>query len=164
MINRYTTYFLILLLFSGFATAANSGDDAPVCITEHINTGKKLDISSYKSKVIYLDFWASWCPPCKLSFPHLNNLHNELYKQGFEVIAINLDENKNDAEEFLQQHPVNFTVAYDGAGKCPRGYKVMAMPTSYIIDKEGVVREVHLGFKEDSISKIRKTVLALLSE
>jgi len=165
MIRKFTPFSFLPLLFSTFEfAAAKPGDIAPVRITEHINNGQTLDIANYKNKVIYVDFWASWCPPCKLSFPSLNKLHNELYKQDFEVIAINLDEDKNDALEFLQHNPVKFTVAYDSEGKCPSGYNVMAMPTSYIIDKQEIVREVHLGFKEDSINKIRKTVLALLAE
>lgn len=162
---KYTLFFILPLLFSTLAFAAKPGDIAPACITEHINNGQTLDIANYKKKVNYVDFWASWCPPCKLSFPSLNKLHNELYKQDFEVMAINLDEDKNDtALEFLQHNPVKSTVAYAGEGKCPSGYNVMAMPTSYIIDRQGIVREVHLGFKEDSINKIRKTVLALLAE
>jgi len=164
MISRYIAFSFLPFIFSTFAFAAKPGDLAPTCITEHIENGQTLDIANYKNKVIYVDFWASWCPPCKLSFPSLNKLHNELYKQDFEVIAINLDEDKNDALEFLQHNPVKFTVAYDGKGKCPSGYNVMAMPSSYIIDKQGVVREVHLGFNEDSINHIRKTVLTLLAE
>ncbi len=162
--NKLLLSLLAMLCFASIAYASQPGDSAPSCQTQNIFDGQHLDINQYKGKVVYVDFWASWCPPCKQSFPSLNLLRNELHAQGFEVLAINLDEEISDALDFLQQNPVNFPIAYDGQGICPEKYAVMAMPSSYIIDKKGIVREVHLGFKNDSIAKIRSTVLALLSE
>ena len=153
-----------LFLFSSSSLATTPGELASTCLSTHFNNSQALDISNYKGKVIYIDFWASWCPPCKLSFPSLNKLHNELKQQGFEVVAVNLDEEKNDAEAFLKHNPVNFTIAYDSEGKCPSAYNVMAMPSSYIIDKQGIIREVHLGFDEDNMINIRTSILALLAE
>jgi len=155
---------LASLLFSSCLLAASPNEPAPNCIVEHLTQKQILTISDYKNKVIYLDFWASWCPPCKLSFPQLDQLQLSLNNQDFAVIAINLDENKDDAINFLQHNPVSFIVAYDGEGTCPSGYNVMAMPSSYIIDKKGFIREVHLGFDENSLAKIRPTILALLAE
>ena len=153
-----------LVLFSSPALATNPGEPIPSCLSTNFHNDQVLDISSYKGKVIYVDFWASWCPPCKLSFPSLNKLHNELKQQGFEVIAINLDEEKSDAEAFLKHNLVNFSIAYDGEGNCPRAYNVMAMPSSFIVDKQGIVREVHLGFDEANLVNIRTSILALLAE
>ena len=163
--NKKIVGFLFgFFIFPSSVLAANSGESAPACISTNFYNGQVLDIASYKGKVVYMDFWASWCPPCKLSFPSLNKLHNELKDRGFEVLAINLDEEKSDAEAFLKHTPVNFSIAYDGEGSCPGAYKVMAMPSSYIIDKQGIVREVHLGFDEDKFKKIRTSILALLKE
>ncbi len=164
MIKQHSICALYSLLFSSWVYAAQPGDSAPDCSAGVFDGNKMLTLAEHQNKVIYVDFWASWCPPCRRSFPSLNRLHNELKDQGFEVIAINLDETKSDAVEFLQHNPVNFSVAYDGEGKCPNAFQVMAMPSSYIIDKKGIVREVHLGFDEDNLRSIRSTVLTLLSE
>ena len=164
MIKQNVAYISFLLLFSSLAQSAKPGDNVPECSARYIDSNETINISDQHDKVIYVDFWASWCPPCKRSFPSLNHLHKELKEQGFEVVAINLDENKNDALVFLQNNPVDFSVVYDGEGKCPNAFEVMAMPSSFIIDKKGIVREVHLGFNDDSLNKIRATILSLLSE
>jgi len=164
MCKKIIPFLFSLILFSDATFAVSIGDAAPFCLSKNFYNDQALDISSYKGKVIYLDFWASWCPPCKLSFPSLNKLHTELQSQGVEVIAINLDEEKTDAESFLKQTPVNFYISYDKEGNCPKAYNVMAMPSSYIIDKKGIVREVHLGFDEDNLKDIRSSILTLLSE
>lgn len=144
--------------------AAKPGDSAPKCKLKHFKTQEILNILDFKGKVVYLDFWASWCPTCKKSFPFLNQLHNELNIKGFEIFAVNLDEEKEDADAFLHNNPVDFAIAYDAKGKCPNAYQVMAMPASYLIDKQGIVREIHMGFKDEDVSKIRTKVLALLDE
>ena len=162
--NKKFYTILTCLLFSSIALAAKPGEPAPTCLSTKLHDGHALDINRFKGKVVYIDFWASWCPPCKMSFPSLNKLHTELNSQGLEIVAINLDEDKNDALEFLEHNAVDFPIAYDGEGACPGNFDVLAMPSSYIIDKQGIVREVHLGFDEDSIDKIRTTILALLAE
>jgi len=164
MHKKITPLLFSLLIFSGSTFAVSTGEIAPSCLSNNFYNDQALDISSYKGKVIYLDFWASWCPPCKLSFPSLNKLHTELQSQGVEIIAINLDEEKIDAESFLKQTPVNFYISYDKEGNCPKAYNVMAMPSSYVIDKEGIVREIHLGFDKDNLKDIRNSILTLLSE
>ncbi len=164
MIKQIVFLPWILLFAASITYAAQPGETAPSCSVERFNTNSSLNITDLKNKVVYVDFWASWCPPCKMSFPSLNQLHNELKDKGFEVVAINLDEEKDQAAEFLQNNPVGFSVGYDGEGKCPETYQVIAMPSSYIIDKKGIIREVHLGFDEDSPDKIRSAVLSLLSE
>lgn len=164
MINKRFIFLLIQLLISSVVFAAKSGDKAPTCIMELLNSQQTLNLENYKNKVVYLDFWASWCAPCKISFPSLDKLHKEINNQDFYVVAINLDENKNDALEFLKQNPVDFTIGHDAEGKCPLSYDVIAMPTSYIIDKKGIIREVHLGFDKETINTIRTTVITLLAE
>jgi len=164
MNKKISPLLFSLFLFSESIFAVSTGEAAPACLSNNFYNDQALDLSNYKGKVIYLDFWASWCPPCKSSFPSLNKLHQELHSQGVEVIAINLDEEKTDAEYFLKQTPVNFYISYDKEGNCPKAYDVMAMPSSYIIDKKGIVREVHLGFDEDNLKDIRSSILTLLSE
>lgn len=162
---KYKVASLLLLLLASFSSvyAANSGDVAPECSATD-SGNNTLNLKNYRNKVVYLDFWASWCPPCKQSFPILNQLHSELNTKGFEVIAINLDENQDDASEFLASESVNFSIFFDQQGKCPEAYQVAAMPSSYIIDKQGVIKKVYLGFDAENEAQIRATVSALLDE
>jgi len=92
----------------------------------------------------------------------LNELRKELRSKGFEVIAVNLDEDKKDAQTFLKQFPVSYPVLLDPKGKVPQKYNLPGMPTSYLIDRKGKIRKVHIGFKKQDMSKIRKQVMSLL--
>ena len=158
-----TSLFLFIAAVSA-PWAAGEGDPAPACNIPYFNSDKTFDLNALRGKVVYMDFWASWCPPCKMSFPKLNELHNELKNQGFTVVAVNLDEEEQEAARFLAEHPVEFAVARDAEGTCPTEFEVMAMPSAFIIDKQGRIRKVHLGFKQDDVSEIRETVLALMNE
>ena len=120
-------------------------------------------LSRLRNNVIYLDFWASWCKPCRKSFTFMNDLHARYAKQGLIVIAINLDENKQDAELFLQKYPASFVIAYDKMGDTPKQYGLTVMPSSWIIDKQGNIIRQDTGFKEaeqDTIEKIIQQALA----
>ena len=123
-----------------------------------------LNLQKFRGKVIYLDFWATWCPPCMKSMPFLNSLRNELVEQGFEIIAISVDEEPEDARKFLRQYPIDYLIAIDSTGQCPKTYDVKAMPSAYFIDRKGVVRYIHLGFREGDKEEIRRRVLELLAE
>ena len=94
----------------------------------------------------------------------IDEYHSEVKDQGFEVIAINLDEDVDDAESFLTKNPVHYAVAVDPEGKTPKMYNVQAMPTSYMIDKKGKIRYVHKGFKPKDMKKIQEYAEKLLAE
>lgn len=124
----------------------------------------KLALNDYKGKVVYLDFWASWCKPCKKSFPVLNDFHNKYQAQDFVVIAINLDENKHNALAFLKAHSVDYAVLYDQGAIVAEKYDVQAMPSSFFIDKKGVIRFAHQGYVESDNAKIQKVIEMLVNE
>ncbi len=159
---------LILFIWSfslSSAFALEVGDPAPECSKGRLfENNQMLDIQSYQGKVVYLDFWATWCPPCKKSMPFLNALRNEFQEQGFEVVAISVDEDPDDAKVFLQQYPVDYVVASEPSGECPKQYDVKAMPASYFIDRKGVIRTIHLGFRSKDEEEIRQRVVELLGE
>lgn len=147
--------------------ALDINDQALSCPIERIKeetAAHQIDLRQYRGQVVYLDFWATWCPPCKKSMPFLNALRNELNPQGFEIVAVSVDENIEDARRFLQKFPVDYVVASDPDGHCPREYDVKAMPSAYLIDREGIIRYVHLGFRESDEEEIRSQVLQLLAE
>ncbi len=163
MIVRSITLFLLFLYYSaGFA--AQPGEFAPLCEAKIIRNNQTLDLTSYKNHVLLIDFWATWCPPCKQSMPFLNTLRNEFQDRGFEIIAINVDEKTEQAKKFLENYPVDYVIASDTQGDCPRKYDVKAMPSSYFVDRQGKIRYVHLGFRRTDEAQIRERVMELLQE
>lgn len=121
-------------------------------------------LESLRGKVVYVDFWASWCGPCRVSFPQLEQLRVELGPQGFEVLAINVDEVEQDALGFLQDVPVTYPVVRDAQGTTPQTFGILGMPTGYLIDRQGVVRDIHQGFRKSDGEKLRTAIVKLLGE
>lgn len=155
---------ILFLLLPAAALALQTGDVAVNCQATLADGEKNLDLSAYKGKVILIDFWATWCPPCKKSMPFLNNFRNEKQTDGFEIIAINVDENTEEAKQFLTNNPVDYLIAFDSNGNCPSAFDVKAMPSSYLVDKTGKIRLVHLGFRDGDETIIREHVTKLLAE
>ena len=123
-----------------------------------------LTLESLQGKVVYLDFWASWCGPCRVSFPQLEELRQELGPQGFEVLAVNVDEFEADALHFLEEVAVTYPVVRDGAGETPAIYGILGMPTGYLIDRAGTVRLVHQGYRKSDGAALRESIIELLGE
>jgi cytochrome c biogenesis protein CcmG/thiol:disulfide interchange protein DsbE len=106
-----------------------------------------LDLSQYKGKVVVVDFWASWCVPCRRSFPWLNQMQKKYGDKGLVVVGVNMDASAAEAEKFLQAYPADFNIVYDPQGVLGKQYGVEAMPTSFVVDRNGVIVANHLGFK-----------------
>jgi len=159
--------FLVILL--GFLTensfALEVGDLAPACLLKNIkNTEQEVSFKQFSGQVVYVDFWASWCGPCIESFPYMNSLERNLKEQGLELVAINLDENIEDAEEFLNRIPANFSVVLDEEQQCAREFDVQAMPSSYLIDRKGIVQHIHLGFRSGEVKELQVMIDRLLAD
>jgi len=157
-----TINLLAALLALSFAVDAS--EQAPSCPVKTLDGKRSLDLADGQGKVRYVDFWASWCGPCADSFPFLNQLHGELAGRGVEIIGVNLDENHDDAVAFLEKTPAQFTIVEDKQAQCPARFGVKAMPSSYLIDRHGQIRHVHLGFNEVDKDELRAKVQALLDE
>lgn len=156
---------IVLLYFVGMSShAANVGEPAPDISLPLLGQQNQLDLKQLKGKVVYLDFWASWCGSCRVSLPLLSELRSDLSESGFEVVGVNVDAKTKDGVKFLEKYPVSFPILADPEGETPELYRLKGMPTSYLIDKKGVIRHVHVGFKKGDMVKIKKQVLALLSE
>jgi peroxiredoxin len=153
------------LLSTQAAIALEAGSKAPDCALTAIGDGQqKYSLNQYQGKVLYIDFWASWCVPCAKSFPFFNQLHTDLAGRGLQILAVNLDENPGDAQDFLAKLPVNFMVAADNDKQCANAFTVTAMPSSYLIDRKGVVRHVHLGFRPGEAEELQALLMTLLAE
>jgi thiol-disulfide isomerase/thioredoxin len=148
------------LLLGMPALAADSGAPAPDFSLRGNNGAVKL--SDYKGKTVYLDFWASWCGPCKQSFPWMNAMQAKYAAQGLRVIAVNLDAKPADAAAFLAAVPAQFTVAFDAEGRSAKAYGVKGMPSSVLIDRNGKIISMHAGFNAASRGQLEKTIVDAL--
>jgi cytochrome c biogenesis protein CcmG, thiol:disulfide interchange protein DsbE len=153
---------LVLSLFFWQAGATAKSLSTAQWETPLANKTLKTTLSHYKGEVIWLDFWASWCVPCRASFPWLNDIQQRYESRGLKVIAINLDENTSDAEDFLRQVPANFQVFYDPQGSAPTQFDIQGMPTSVIIDREGNVHLFHIGFNESDKAELEAILQKVL--
>lgn len=142
------------------ASAAEVGSPAPAYSLA--TAAGKLDSASLKGKLVYVDFWASWCVPCKQSFPWMNEMQAKYGHRGLHVLAINVDGKQADADKFLGQVPAKFQVAFDPAGQTPKQFAVKAMPTSYLVDGDGRIVYVHAGFRESDQKSIEAAIVAAL--
>lgn len=148
---------LVIALCGGVFTAPL---DSASAATPSATSG--LDLARYKGKVVYLDFWASWCGPCKLSFPFMERI-NEIYSRGdFVMIAVNVDHERAKADAFLEQVGPHPSVIYDPKGELARRFDVKAMPTSVLIGPDGQVRYVHTGFFQAQIPLYEAHISELL--
>jgi thiol-disulfide isomerase/thioredoxin len=146
------------------ASPLGNGERAPACSVPSLEGGRTINVADFRGSVVYLDFWASWCGPCRQSLPFMNELHRELAGKGLSIVAVSVDKTADEARAFLAQYPAQFTIALDTAGACPRAYELQGMPSSYVIDRKGVVQAVHTGFRNSDKAGIRTQLLELLSE
>ena len=153
---------LLALGSAGPTAALEDGDQAPTFAGAALEGDEKLSLAAYRGKVIYLDFWASWCAPCLTSIPMLEKLRQELAGEEFQILAINVDRDRERAKKFLARHPVGYPSVSDPEGRLPATFGVEAMPTSFLIDRHGVIRKVHKGFKASDLDIIRSEILELL--
>lgn len=148
--------FLIALLVQGSSVWA-------------VEAGKPLpdlglaEVQKTKGQYIYIDYWASWCGPCRQSFPWMNALQAKLGSKGLKVVAVNVDAKRADADKFLTHTPAQFTIAYDPQGESAKKLAIKTMPTSMLVSPEGRVLIVHSGFRTEETGQLEAKIAAAMA-
>lgn len=157
--------FVLSLPLVATAQGIAVGEPAlPLSLPNLPSDGQSTSLSALRGNIVYLDFWASWCGPCRMSFPQLDQLRRELGASGFEVLAVNVDEFEDDALGFLDDIPVSYPVVRDGSGQSPEDWGIRGMPTGFLIDRNGVVRKIHQGYRRSDGESLRAEIVQLLGE
>ena len=162
--NLRSSVLALSLLTAGTAIGADEGDVAPNFSLPVLGSESTISLSNSHGKVRYIDFWASWCAPCRVSIPQIALLHDDLGGEHFEIIGINVDERSDDAMDFMSQLPVSYDNLGDPNGVIAEAYGLRTMPTSFVIDPEGRVTLVHEGFRRGDMDTIRAHVIELLGQ
>jgi len=149
---RSTLYSLLFVTLLLFAAAPSSAADTEFSLTDQ------------EGKVVVLDFWASWCTPCRRSFPWLNDMHAKYQQQGLVIIGVNLDASREDASEFLEKYPARFRIHFDTNAALATEYGVEAMPSSFVIGRDGELKATHLGFKVRQQAEYEAILIEALGE
>jgi thiol-disulfide isomerase/thioredoxin len=165
---RRTRFGLLLPLALAFAASAgfalDEGDRAPDFQARSLNGEAQVALHELHGKVVLVDFWASWCAPCNAAMPQLEKLSKDYPADQFVVLGVNVDKNLDDARRAIERRKVSYANASDPTGMLPKRFGLETMPTSYLIDQNGVVRVVHKGFRNGDVDDLRKQIDKLLAK
>ena len=155
----------VALALSTQAGALETGASIPELVLPRLDEpAQSLSLSSLRGNVVYVDFWASWCVPCRQSMPALDAMYRRNRARGFSVVGVNKDVSTADAERFLKRVSVTFPLVRDAQDAVARAFGVKAMPSGYLVDRKGIVRKVHLGFTSETATTLETEIEALLKE
>jgi thiol-disulfide isomerase/thioredoxin len=155
---------LTAALLAATSASALAPGDAPPPIEMPDQSGQKVDLRALQGKVILVDFWASWCGPCKQEMPVLEELHRKYAGQGLVIVGINIDSSSKKMAKFLKGAPVSFRIVQDRKLAVASKYEPPTMPSSYLIARDGRIRYVHAGFQERDAAEIESHIKVLLAE
>jgi thiol-disulfide isomerase/thioredoxin len=148
-----------------FAMPALAGTGGPApSFTLSSNDGKNVSLAQYQGQVVMINFWASWCGPCRTEMPLLDSIYRKYKPMGFTLIGVNVEPDRTAAEAWLKQTPVTFPVLFDAKSVVSTLYSVPGMPTTVFIDRKGNVRTLHQGYKPGDENEYLDQIRALIRE
>lgn len=153
----------IALSFSALVSAESVNQKAPE-ITLPGMDGKTVKLSDFRGQVVMVNFWASWCQPCRTEMPYIEDIYKKYKKIGFTVLGVNVDENPAHGKKMLKEIPVSFPIVFDSDNKMIEKYEVQAMPSTYMVDRKGNIRDIHRGYKKGDEKAYENYIRKLLRE
>ena len=153
---------ILLCLILSLVQPVLAQETAPMFSGVALNTDQRINLGDYRGKVVLVDFWASWCPPCLVSLPAYDQMRQEIGIEEFDIIAINVDENTEDGLEFLEKHPVGYPVLADPEGKIGIPYGIRSLPRSFILDRDGQIIASIKSFTAGDEIEIKQRITSLL--
>jgi len=154
--------FAGLLMAAGVSADINSGPAPDFALKSH--GGENLRLSEFRGEVVMINFWASWCGPCRQEMPLLDELYTQYQPLGFTILGVNVEEDPAKARQLLKDSLVNFPILYDNKSEVSKLYKVVAMPSTVLVDRDGNVRYLHQGYKPGYEESYQQQVRALIRE
>ncbi|MDH5611411.1 MAG: TlpA family protein disulfide reductase [Gammaproteobacteria bacterium] len=155
--------FILFTLVSANSSANETSVEAPNFTLKSNNT-KNIKLSELRGQVVLINFWASWCGPCRQEMPELNKLYAKYKDLGFTIMGVNVEENPTEALKIIKDDKINFPILFDSENKVSQLYEVTAMPTSVLVSRSGHIRYIHRAYKPDDIEKYKKWVKELIRE
>ena len=154
----------VFFLFSLDCSAAERGDIAPDFTLPSLLQNSPVALSDYRGRIVLLDFWSTWCLPCRESLPELSKLRNEFSQESFELISIDIDARPDDAKKFLMT--VNFThpMVMDPQAASAALYGLTILPTAFLINRDGVIEKVHQNLKLGDLDQLKKEISMLIAD
>ncbi len=162
-IMQYLIGAAATLLLAGGVVAGVMNAPAPD-FTLKSHAGKNLKLSEHRGEVVLINFWASWCGPCRQEMPLLSELHNKYKALGFTVLGVNVEQDTSDAKKLLKEMPVSFPVVFDDKSVVSKQYDVVAMPSTVLVDRNGKMRYLHKGYKPGEEEIYLEMVRSLIRE
>ena len=163
MLRAFSVLALTTLVAS-LAWAAQTLSGPAPGFTLQSRDGAQVSLASQKGNVVMVNFWASWCVPCRQEMPHLQALYDRYNSLGFELLAVNVESDLDDARKWLEETPVTFPVLFDPKNEVSKQYKVVSMPSTVMIGRDGTMRFIHHGYKPGYENEYQTQVRALLRE
>lgn len=156
---------LVLSIFMGSSLASSglTGQTAPDFVLKS-STGENLRLSEYRGDVVMINFWATWCGPCRQEMPLLDELYGRYQRVGFSLLGVNIDDDSRRAMAMVNELGIRFPVLFDSEKKVSKLYEVEAMPMTILLDREGTVRHIHYGYKPGYEQKYLNEIRSLLRE
>ena len=162
MMRRWIVFALAVLACAS-ANAVTVADHAPDFTLKSL-AGNNLRLQEYRGQVVLINFWASWCGPCRQEMPLLDRLHHRYEDTGFAVLGVNVEGETGPAQEIVDKTKVTFPILIDDGQKVSQMYDLKAMPSTVVVDRDGVIRYIHLGYKPGDEGKYVEVVKQLIRE